>query len=231
MFNSFAVAAVILAVSSSVAASADFNSGNTATASLSSNPSANPSVSQNPSPNSNSNVNQIQNPNQIPNPTQTPSLPTNTAPNAVNPNTGAKPDPCARVVVDPKSRPENQVPTSAQVESGHINYLRYCADCHGKDGEGKAGPKLIGSLMVTGPTYGHIAVALSGHPQTKMPSWGISELSDELIASIITYQRNAWGNNNKKQYGQNAGGVVTPCQVHEYRKTMKNLPVKQDIRT
>jgi mono/diheme cytochrome c family protein len=135
------------------------------------------------------------------------------------------------IKLDPKMRPENQVPSTAQLESGQTNYLRYCADCHGKNGEGKVGPKLVGSLMVTGPTYGHIAVVLSGHVQSKMPSWGISEISDEVIASVVTYQRNAWGNGNKKEYGQNAGGVVTPSQVHEYRKTLKNLPAKQDVRT
>ncbi len=133
--------------------------------------------------------------------------------------------------IDPKFRPENQVPSSAQLQNGQVSYQRYCADCHGKDGEGKVGPKLVGSLMVTGPTYGHISVVLNGHPQSKMPTWGISEISDEVIAGIITYQRNAWGNGNKKEYGKNAGGVVTPAQVHEYRKTLKNLPLKQDVRT
>ena len=126
---------------------------------------------------------------------------------------------------------ENLVPSAVQLESGQMNYVRYCADCHGKDGEGKAGPKLVGSLLVTGPVYGHISIVLNGHSKTKMPTWGISEISDDVIASVITYQRNAWGNNNKKEFGRHAGGVVTPDWVHVYRKMLKNLPVKQEVRT
>lgn len=118
-----------------------------------------------------------------------------------------------------------------QKDVGRTNYIRYCADCHGKDGEGNTGPKLIGSSVVTGDVPAHIEAVLKGHPQVKMPTWGISEVSDDLIANVITYQRNAWGNNNKKKYGKQAGGAITPAQVHRYRKTLKNLPIKQQVRT
>lgn len=126
---------------------------------------------------------------------------------------------------------ENLKPTSAALENGRLNYAHYCADCHGANGEGNKGPKLVGSLIVTGPVYGHLSIVLNGHSKSIMPTWGISELSDDVIASIITYQRNAWENNNKKEYGRHAGGVVSPEWVHVYRKMMKNLPVKQDVRT
>ncbi len=126
---------------------------------------------------------------------------------------------------------ENLTPHAGALETGRMNYMRYCADCHGANGEGKKGPKLVGSLIVTGPVYGHLSIVLNGHSKTMMPTWGISEISDDVIASIITYQRNAWGNNNKKEYGRHAGGVVSSEWVHVYRKMMKNLPVKQDVRT
>lgn len=126
---------------------------------------------------------------------------------------------------------ENSVPSAAALESGRMNYAHYCADCHGKEGEGKNGPKLMGSLIVTGPVYGHLNIVLNGHNKSIMPSWGISEISDAVIASVITYQRNAWGNNDKKEYGKHAGGVVTPEWVHVYRKLLKNLPVKQEVQT
>lgn len=188
----------------------------TDTASLSSGPSPNPitgtslssTTSTSPAPTP-------------PTPTPTPS----SVPTMPNANPGVP------VKIDPKMQSENLVPTVVQLESGKSNYLRYCAECHGKDGEGKEGPKLVGSLMVTGPVYGHITMVLNGHPQSKMPSWGISEISDEVIASVVTYQRNAWGNGNKKEYGKHAGGVVTPSLIHDFRKTLKNLPVKQDVRT
>lgn len=126
---------------------------------------------------------------------------------------------------------EDLKPTSAALETGRMNYARYCADCHGANGEGKKGPKLVGSLIITGPVYGHLSIVLNGHNKSIMPTWGISEISDGVIASIITYQRNAWGNNDKKEFGRHAGGVVSAEWVHVYRKMMKNLPVKQDVRT
>lgn len=210
-----------------VNAKADENTTNTAVLSSS------PSLSATPSPTATQSSGQYQSSSQNPSSSQSPSQSASPTPTSSATPTPAAPraNQSGPIKFDPKLRPENQVPTAAQLESGHVNYLRYCADCHGKDGEGKVGPKLVGSLMVTGPTYGHIAVVLSGHPQSKMPTWGISEVSDEVIASVVTYQRNAWGNGNKKEYGQNAGGVVTPFQVHEYRKTLKNLPAKQDVRT
>ncbi len=136
----------------------------------------------------------------------------------------------ADIMLGDKVKPEGHEPSVTQLESGHTDYMRYCADCHGNSGEGKEGPKLIGSLIVTGPAVGHIHVVLSGEPH-KMPAWGITELSDGVIASIITYQRNAWRNDNKKEYGKNAGGIVTPARINEYRKWQKNLPAKQDVRT
>lgn len=126
---------------------------------------------------------------------------------------------------------EDLKPSAGSLEKGRMNYARYCADCHGANGEGKKGPKLIGSLIVTGPVYGHLSIVLNGHSKSIMPTWGISEISDDVIASIITYQRNSWGNNDKKEFGRHAGGVVSAEWVHVYRKMMKNLPVKQDVRT
>lgn len=155
----------------------------------------------------------------VPSPTTMPGSPVSTAPPAQAPS--------SRV----SAQFENSVPSAPALESGRMNYARYCADCHGKDGEGKTGPKLIGSLIVTGPVYGHLNIVLNGHNKSIMPTWGISEISDAVIASVITYQRNAWGNSDKKEYGKHAGGVVTPEWVHVYRKLLKNLPVKQEVRT
>ena len=114
--------------------------------------------------------------------------------------------------------PESLVPTAAQIDAGRQNYIRYCADCHGQDGEGKTGAETGGKFNRHRPgEWANPRVVLQGEPHTKMPSWGVSEVSDGLIASIITYQRNAWGNNNRKEYGKHAGGLVTPEWVHGYQ--------------
>lgn len=163
----------------------------------------------------------------------TPETPVNTT--LAAPSSESAPTPPATPVPTPAPKInvqiENLTPPAGALETGRMNYMRYCADCHGANGEGKKGPKLVGSLIVTGPVYGHLSIVLNGHDKTIMPTWGISEISDDVIASIITYQRNAWGNNNKKEYGRHAGGVVSSEWVHVYRKMMKNLPVKQDVRT
>ncbi len=64
-----------------------------------------------------------------------------------------------------------------------------------------------------------------------MPSWGLTELSDEVIAEIITFQRNSWGNNDVKTFGKFAGGVVTPQMVKKRRDHLKQKPHKENIRT
>ncbi|MBX9587087.1 MAG: cytochrome c [Gammaproteobacteria bacterium] len=147
--------------------------------------------------------------------------------NAATPPPTPVPSPAPKINV----QIEDLKPSAGSLEKGRMNYARYCADCHGANGEGKKGPKLIGSLIVTGPVYGHLSIVLNGHSKSMMPTWGISEISDDVIASIITYQRNSWGNNDKKEFGRHAGGVVSAEWVHVYRKMMKNLPVKQDVRT
>lgn len=147
--------------------------------------------------------------------------------NAATPPPTPVPSPAPKINV----QIEDLKPSAGSLEKGRMNYARYCADCHGANGEGKKGPKLIGSLIVTGPVYGHLSIVLNGHTKSMMPTWGISEISDDVIASIITYQRNSWDNNDKKEFGRHAGGVVSAEWVHVYRKMMKNLPVKQDVRT
>lgn len=82
-----------------------------------------------------------------------------------------------------------------------------CAACHMANGEGMAAanfPALKGSAMVTGPAEAQIQQVLKG--KNAMP--GFSYLSDADLASIITYTRNAWGND---------AGTVTAADVAAQR--------------
>lgn len=125
---------------------------------------------------------------------------------------------------------EYQNPTHEQMKAGRDDYLRYCASCHGKDGQGDTGPKLIGSAIATGPMGKHVHHVIAKQ-HTIMPSWGLSELSDDAFAQIITYQRNSWGNGDKKAHGDHAGGVVSPEMVKKHRKTLDAQPAPQPIDT
>jgi cytochrome c oxidase subunit 2 len=94
---------------------------------------------------------------------------------------------------------------------GEAVYNTNCAACHQVNGEGLAGvfPGLKGSKMVMEDIPGHIDVVLNGKAGTAMAAWG-AQLNDLELAAVITYERNAWGNNT--------GDAVQPVDVKESRK-------------
>jgi cytochrome c oxidase subunit II len=79
---------------------------------------------------------------------------------------------------------------------GKLVYDKTCAVCHKPDGTGMppAFPAMKGSKIAMGPIAAHIDIVLNGKPGTAMQAFG-TQLSDEDIASVITYERNAFGNN------------------------------------
>lgn len=125
---------------------------------------------------------------------------------------------------------EHKVPTKEKMTTANKEFIRYCSACHGKTGEGKTGPSLQGNLIATGPMGSMIHYVITGEPHTVMPAWGLTELSNEALADILTYVRNSWGNNDKKEYGKHAGGVVTPELIKKYRETLKKMPARKNIR-
>ncbi len=77
---------------------------------------------------------------------------------------------------------------------GEDVYNRQCASCHAIDGTGGVGPSMIGTAVTTGPMNGHIDIIVNGVAGTSMQAFG-KQLSALDIAAVITYERNAWGNN------------------------------------
>ena len=92
------------------------------------------------------------------------------------------------------------------MQRGKTKYEANCAACHKKDGSGLAGifPAMIGSKIANGSAEEHIQIVL--HGKTTMPAFKV--LNDVDIAAIITYERNAFGNN---------GSVVQPSEVKAAR--------------
>jgi cytochrome c oxidase subunit 2 len=80
---------------------------------------------------------------------------------------------------------------------GEQIYLSTCAACHQPNGAGLPGvfPSLIGSPLIKGPVDGHINIVLNGKPGTAMQSFA-KQLTAKDIAAVVTYERNAWGNNS-----------------------------------
>jgi cytochrome c oxidase subunit II len=95
------------------------------------------------------------------------------------------------------------------MERGEKVYAQ-CAACHGATGAGIPGvfPALKGSKIATGPVNGHIGIVLKGKPGTAMQAYA-GQMNDADIAAVITYERNAFGNNT--------GDVVQPSAVKALR--------------
>lgn len=104
------------------------------------------------------------------------------------------------------------------ISTGKTVYEKNCAVCHLASGAGlpPAFPALTGSKIALGPIFdaegkylkdGHLDRVLNGI--RVMPAWK-AMLTDTEIAAVITYERNALGNN--------VGDVLQPAQVKAARQ-------------
>lgn len=132
-----------------------------------------------------------------------------------------------------------------QFAEGRAKYLTSCAGCHGNNGKGAArmGPPLAGSEWVVGDEVrlslimlhgleGPIEVAGKKYDTPEilpvMPSH--STMDDAVIASILTYIRNEWGNQASPVTGRTISstrhlnqGRVYPWSAAELNKHMEAL--------
>ena len=79
--------------------------------------------------------------------------------------------------------------------SGQSLYEKNCAACHMANGAGIPGvfPALKDSPIALGDVNEHINIVVNGAPGTAMAAYG-AQLKPDVLAAIITYERNAWGN-------------------------------------
>ena len=78
---------------------------------------------------------------------------------------------------------------------GEEVYAQHCVACHMPNGEGlpPAFPSLVGQGLSVGPIQEHIDIVLYGKAGTAMQAFG-AQLNPAEIAAVVTYERNAWGN-------------------------------------
>jgi len=103
----------------------------------------------------------------------------------------------------PQGNPEaaklqNPVPASPEsIAAGKQSYTRYCANCHGLNGEGSPGndltpaaPDLTDKEWKHGSTDGEIftSIKFGVAPQFDMGAWG-DQLKDEEIWQVVNYLR------------------------------------------
>ena len=85
-----------------------------------------------------------------------------------------------------------------------------CASCHQVNGEGipNVFPAIKGSEIATDDLEAHMEIVMRGKSGTAMPGFG-PQLNDVDLAAVITYQRNAWGNDT--------GDQIQPPQIGALR--------------
>ena len=91
------------------------------------------------------------------------------------------------------------------MDQGKAVYDSACLACHGAQGQGGIGNAIAGSAVVMGDLSNHMAVVAKGVSETAMQAFG-GQLNDVEMAAVLTYQRNAFGNNT--------GDVVQPGDVN-----------------
>ena len=93
---------------------------------------------------------------------------------------------------------------------GESVYDAYCASCHQANGQGIPGvfPGIAGSPVATGDIAKHIDIGVNGVAGTAMQAFG-EQLGDADLAAVITYQRNAFGNNT--------GDLIQPSDIKAAR--------------
>lgn len=86
-------------------------------------------------------------------------------------------------------------------------YDKNCAVCHQADGQGVPGnfPAIANSPIATGSTTDHIDRVVNGG--VGMPPFG-EQLTPVQTAAVVTYQRNAFGNN--------MGDEVQPIDIVQF---------------
>ena len=115
------------------------------------------------------------------------------------------------------------IPAIAEDEAGKKLFQRNCMACHQADGKGVPDvfPALAGNAFVQGDEHDAVSVLLTG--RNGMPNFS-RRLTDQDIASILSYVRSAWGNH---------GSAVSPEQVATLRSGLHAEafdPTQQNIR-
>ena len=155
-------------------------------------------------------------------PTTPPATPTggttNAAPASAPPATPAPATPATPAPTAPGTPAAAAASPAENLKSamdrGEKVYLGTCSACHQPTGLGMPPtfPAMKGSAIATGPVKGHIDRVLNGKPGTAMQAFK-DQLNDQDLADVITYERNAFGNNT--------GTLVTPDEIKAARQGQK----------
>ncbi len=118
--------------------------------------------------------------------------------------------PAAAATKTPVAQATKKFSLAEQMQHGEQVYLSTCAVCHQATGLGMPPtfPALKGDPVTIGPIDMHTNRVLNGKQGTAMQAFR-DQLNDADLAAVITYERNAWGNNT--------GTVVQPDDIKAAR--------------
>ena len=104
---------------------------------------------------------------------------------------------------------DQTLPLEELMATGEQIYMARCAACHQPTGLGLAGvfPAIKDSPIAKGEIKDHIDIVVHGKPGTAMQAF-VSQLTLKELAAVVTYQRNAFGNDT--------GDVVQPSAIQAY---------------
>ena len=108
-----------------------------------------------------------------------------------------------------KALMEKEFTLAELVERGKGVYDRTCVACHGANGEGGVGKPIAKSPIATGDLKAHLDIVIHGKAGTAMQAFG-GQLNEVDLAAVVTYQRNAFGNN--------MGDSAQPVDVYKFKK-------------
>ena len=102
---------------------------------------------------------------------------------------------------------------------GEEVYAKNCVACHQTNGMGIQGifPKLAGSEIVLNNKSRNVEILMEGVQGAAMQSFA-NQLSEIDIAAVITYTRQAWGNDSDGD-----GKIVVPKEIVEYKENKNNI--------
>tara|TARA_Y100001970_G_scaffold223914_1_gene275785 strand:- start:9069 stop:10124 length:1056 start_codon:yes stop_codon:yes gene_type:complete len=98
-------------------------------------------------------------------------------------------------------------------ERGESFYNTNCVACHQANGQGipPVFPSLVGTDLILNDANKQIEILMEGVSGSAMQAFG-KNYSEIDIASVITYTRKAWGNDEKGD-----GKIVTPKDIVDYK--------------
>ncbi len=116
----------------------------------------------------------------------------------------------AAPAAEPAAEPEDLSKVYTKEElmvKGEAVYMKACVACHQATGMGlpPAFPSLIGSPIIKGDVSAHIDIVYNGSKKNPSMQAFSGQLTKTEIAAVVTYERNAWGNDS--------GDLVQPADV------------------